>query len=334
LLACFLMSAGRRRSQKKGKKQSEEVAESPQRGSQSVAGEGTFPTSSLGFMGYVPSPGPHPLASPLPEEGTTSRRLFAENAGGGGQDVPEQTTTRDLGVNPSLELPRKKAGESAKGRSSEHAPVCAQVLITGHNLAARDQSFLHGSSSDPYLLFTQAGMLIAQTEVIEHNLNPVWQPLTVTLALGSNVSIQCMDKDEGSQDDVVGEAEVTAARLLTPGTTIPLLFEQEDAGVLRVLDVHLISPQRIGKSEPSQPHRSEGPQRIGHGCTEAVSLSEAVTGGGGHRGESREHEEIARLGMIPGKGGHGGGSFNQRLGMMWDHAIADSKGEIWDHELL
>ena len=274
------MSAGRRR-QEKGKKHPEAVAESPQEGS----------------VAYVQSPAPHLFASPLREERSSPRRLFsAETTGGGGQDVPEDTAAQDL----EPELPRK-ASESVEGRTSDHELVRAQIVMTGHNLAARDESFLHGSSSDPYLLFKQAGTLVGQTEVIQHNLNPVWQPVSVTLALGRNVFIECMDKDEDSQDDVVGEAEVTAERLLLPGATIPLLFEQQDAGVLRVLDVRLVSPQRVGRPEPSTPHRSEGPQRIRHGCMEAVSWSETVP--------------------------------TQQRGMIWDHAIAGSPQEIWDHDI-
>jgi Ca2+-dependent lipid-binding protein len=91
--------------------------------------------------------------------------------------------------------------ESAEGSGvvpyHNHEYVRAQIEITGHNLAARDVSFLHSSSSDPYLVFMQHGMLVAQTEVIEQNLNPVWQPLSINLARGSMICIRCMDSDKG-----------------------------------------------------------------------------------------------------------------------------------------
>jgi len=56
---------------------------------------------------------------------------------------------------------------------------CFFLLATGHHLAARDTSLMYGRSSDPYVVFSQEGMVLATTEVILHNLNPVWSPVSI-----------------------------------------------------------------------------------------------------------------------------------------------------------
>jgi hypothetical protein len=72
--------------------------------------------------------------------------------------------------------------------------VKAEIDLSGHHLAARDMSFLHGRSSDPYLSILQNGLLVATTEVVPHNLNPVWKTLTVMVRHGLPVKIKCWDK--------------------------------------------------------------------------------------------------------------------------------------------
>ena len=138
--------------------------------------------------------------------------------------------------------------------------VKAEIDLSGHHLAARDMSFLHGRSSDPYVSILQNGLVVATTEVVPHNLNPVWKTLSVTVRHGLPVKIKCWDKvpayvlmrvmcaylgvilscahwsdhivinniqDSISSDDLIGEAEVSVQELLTAGKTIPLNCDKE-----------------------------------------------------------------------------------------------------------
>lgn len=51
-------------------------------------------------------------------------------------------------------------------------------------------------------------MLVGTTEVIPHNLNPVWKALSISLRADSMVTVKCWDEDKLTSDDIVGEAEV------------------------------------------------------------------------------------------------------------------------------
>eukprot|EP00802_Teleaulax_amphioxeia_P004845 Tamp_04849.p1 GENE.Tamp_04849~~Tamp_04849.p1 ORF type:complete len:440 (-),score=70.68 Tamp_04849:310-1629(-) len=152
-------------------------------------------------------------------------------------DLEEARTEKDL-----MMLAEERSGVAMQGFGAGRGEgasgfVKADIDLSGHHLAARDMSFLHGRSSDPYVSLLQGGLLVATTEVVPHNLNPVWKTLTVNVRHDLPVKIKCWDQDAFSSDDLIGEAEVSVQELLTAGKTIPLLCDDEDAGMLRVIDV-------------------------------------------------------------------------------------------------
>jgi hypothetical protein len=138
--------------------------------------------------------------------------------------------------------------------------------------------------------------------------------------------------------------QVTVERLLTPGATIPLLREQQDAGVLRVLEVCLQtrgSQHEVIRTKPQSKTRSAGAAPSALACqdSEAVSWSDTVSASSGMewRNEAKGGEELIWDHANKIKGGE-----EKLTGeVIWDHDIADSSGsaqlvclvcEIAEHE--
>uniref|UniRef100_A0A5B6ZTT7 Putative ADP-ribosylation factor GTPase-activating protein AGD12-like n=1 Tax=Davidia involucrata TaxID=16924 RepID=A0A5B6ZTT7_DAVIN len=87
-------------------------------------------------------------------------------------------------------------------------------VIKGTNLAIRDML-----SSDPYVVLT-LGQKKVQTNVINSNLNPVWNQelsLSVPQHFGP-LKLQVFDHDTFSADDIMGEAEVDIQPMITSAT--------------------------------------------------------------------------------------------------------------------
>ena len=100
-------------------------------------------------------------------------------------------------------------------------------------------------------------------------------------------------------------------RLLTPGATIPLHLEQQDAGLLRVLDVRLQtkgSQNDIIRTKPQSKTRSSGAAPAALACQdlETVSWKETVSASSGAM---------------------------RRDKMIWDHSDIMTGDVIWDHEI-
>lgn len=123
----------------------------------------------------------------------------------------------------------------------EEGSVEAVIQFRGTGLAAMDTSLLHGRSSDPYLVFVQYGKEIARTEVIDHDLNPVWKPLKLTFVdMWTPVSVQCWDKDTLTQDDFMGQNEVPVQDLLTMHREIHLMCKGKSSGKITVDSVSMM----------------------------------------------------------------------------------------------
>lgn len=118
------------------------------------------------------------------------------------QDV-EETKYRVLAVNPNLI--QMRISSSFRTRY-----LVRSIVFSGHGLAARDSSVVHGRTSDAYLVLYQDGKKIGKTEVVLHNLNPLWPRLTVKLRLEGQILIKCFDYDVLSKDDYIGEVLVQA----------------------------------------------------------------------------------------------------------------------------
>lgn len=109
-------------------------------------------------------------------------------------DLEEARTEKDL-----MMLAEERSGVAMQGFGAGRGEgasgfVKADIDLSGHHLAARDMSFLHGRSSDPYVSLLQGGLLVATTEVVPHNLNPVWKTLTVNVRHDLPVKIKCWDQ--------------------------------------------------------------------------------------------------------------------------------------------
>ena len=159
-------------------------------------------------------------------------------------EVAQDATKRD-DLNPMLlgefvVTPCSESGAAMKVVEPEDDSfVIAEIEVTGHHLAARDASLMHGRSSDPYLQITQDGAAIAQTEVVVNDLNPVWKAIIVRLAVKGKVRVVCMDHDMLTRDDLIGEAEVSVKELLTTGRRINLRCNEKGAGQLRVREAKI-----------------------------------------------------------------------------------------------
>ncbi|KAJ4980379.1 hypothetical protein NE237_031216 [Protea cynaroides] len=84
-------------------------------------------------------------------------------------------------------------------------------VVKGTNLAIRDLL-----SSDPYVILT-LGQQTVQTQVINSNLNPVWNE-DLMLSVPENfraLKLKVYDHDTFSADDIMGEAEVDLQPMLT-----------------------------------------------------------------------------------------------------------------------
>ena len=82
--------------------------------------------------------------------------------GEGDRDLQEGLTYWELQSVFATELAEaENLGKQIGRRGEEDAPnrhadyIRAEIQLTGHHLAARDTSFLHGRSSDPYVIFLQ-----------------------------------------------------------------------------------------------------------------------------------------------------------------------------------
>ncbi|KAM0054855.1 putative Arf GTPase activating protein [Helianthus debilis subsp. tardiflorus] len=85
------------------------------------------------------------------------------------------------------------------------------TVLQGANLAVRDML-----SSDPYVVL-QLGEQKVQTTIMRSNLNPIWNEdlmLSVPEDYGP-VKLQVFDYDRFSADDIMGEAEIDIAPMLT-----------------------------------------------------------------------------------------------------------------------
>ena len=98
-------------------------------------------------------------------------------------------------------------------------------------------------------------------------------------------------------------AQVSVQKLLTPGATIPLLFKEEDAGMLRVLEAEII-PSKGSAPQPEVAMTRSGPLPM-------VFPSERAN-------HSMEAESGSYLADV--KGG------NKFLGpVIWDHEIINAE---------
>ncbi|MQL95126.1 hypothetical protein Taro_027794 [Colocasia esculenta] len=93
----------------------------------------------------------------------------------------------------------------------EFIGVLKVKVVKGTNLAVRDML-----SSDPYVVLV-LGQQRVQTNVVQSNLNPVWNEelqLSVPQDYGP-MRVQVFDHDTFSADDIMGEAEVDLQPLIT-----------------------------------------------------------------------------------------------------------------------
>nr|DAD32760.1 TPA_asm: hypothetical protein HUJ06_011611 [Nelumbo nucifera] len=88
-------------------------------------------------------------------------------------------------------------------------------VIKGTNLAIRDML-----SSDPYVVLT-LGKQKAQTQVINSNLNPIWnEELLLSVPQSCNaIKLEVFDYDTFSADDIMGDAVVDIQPLITAATS-------------------------------------------------------------------------------------------------------------------
>ena len=135
----------------------------------------------------------------------------------------------------------------------------AVIQFRGEDLAAMDTSLLHGRTSDPYLVFLQKGKEITKTEVVNHNLNPVWKPLKlVFLDRWTPVLVQCWDKDTLTQDDLIGKNEVPVQDLLTKDREIHLMCKGKSSGKITVVSVSTAPTATSQASQPSPQNTVSG----------------------------------------------------------------------------
>jgi len=133
----------------------------------------------------------------------------------------------------------------------------AVIRFRGTELAAMDTSLLHGRSSDPYLVFCQNGKELGRTDVVEHDLNPVWKPLQLVFRdKWTPVSVQCWDKDTMTSDDFIGENDVPVSDLLTAHRVIHLFSKGKSTGKITVDSVTMRSKTTANASQPEKPSPS------------------------------------------------------------------------------
>jgi len=157
-----------------------------------------------------------------------------------GSQADDNLSTRML--TEMLVVPSLDSGAMLRVIEPENEPgfISAEIVLTGHHLAARDTSVLHGRSSDPFVEFTQGGVSVGKSEIVENNLNPTWKPIMLKLAPKGVVRITCMDYDMLSRDDLIGEAIVSVKELLTKGQPIELWSNKQKAGRLRVAECKVV----------------------------------------------------------------------------------------------
>jgi hypothetical protein len=121
----------------------------------------------------------------------------------------------------------KKSG--IKVMAEEASAVKGSVLLSlrGTKLANRDGWF---GTSDPFYVLSKAredGVYVpcAKSNVVDNNLNPVWQPLRVPLQrlcngdLARPLRLDVNDFDKDDKFAEIGHLSVTTGELLTPGWT-------------------------------------------------------------------------------------------------------------------
>uniref|UniRef100_UPI00358F1A41 copine-3-like isoform X3 n=1 Tax=Myxine glutinosa TaxID=7769 RepID=UPI00358F1A41 len=81
------------------------------------------------------------------------------------------------------------------------------------------------SKSDPFLEFYRKGnddkwQMVHRTEVVKNNLNPKWKPIRISMQslcggnLENTIKVSCIDLDEDTSVDLIGEALITGLQLL------------------------------------------------------------------------------------------------------------------------
>jgi len=164
------------------------------------------------------------------------------------QDV-EETKYRVLNVGPH----QIQMHISASFKSQY---VVRSIVFSGHGLAARDSSVFHGRTSDAYLVLYQDGKKIGKTEVVLHNLNPLWPRLMVKIKLEGQILIKCFDYDVLTKDDYIGEVVVPAEDFRSiqsdQGSKEFQLRDKHagDTGRIRIEELEDASLTRVSRSSP------------------------------------------------------------------------------------
>ncbi|XP_042037660.1 ADP-ribosylation factor GTPase-activating protein AGD12-like [Salvia splendens] len=100
---------------------------------------------------------------------------------------------------------------SSTSENSEFLGKMKVKVVKGSNLAVRDML-----SSDPYVLLI-LGQQKVQTNVVNSNLNPVWNEV-LTLSVPhdySQIKLQVYDHDTFTADDIMGEADIDIQPMIT-----------------------------------------------------------------------------------------------------------------------
>merc|ERR1712137_302443 len=92
---------------------------------------------------------------------------------------------------------------------------------------------VQGQSSDT-LVF------VGKTEYIKNDLNPVWQPLTLSVhscgGMDTELIIRCYDYDSDGGHDLIGQCRTTLRQLVTSKPTLLLIEDKKIGNYIPILE--------------------------------------------------------------------------------------------------
>ncbi|XP_037945716.1 extended synaptotagmin-2 isoform X2 [Teleopsis dalmanni] len=110
-------------------------------------------------------------------------------------------------------------------------------VVEAKNLMKKDIGVLGKGKSDPYALIN-VGAQEFKTQIIENNVNPKWDywcEARIFVELGQNIEIFIYDKDETSDDEILGRATVEVANIVKRGVLDTwLTLEDAKHGLLHI----------------------------------------------------------------------------------------------------
>jgi len=151
---------------------------------------------------------------------------------------------------------KKKTGHfvvSKVDRESKPELGAYKIIFAAEKLARMDGLF---GKSDPFIIINAhpkglntTGHIVAKSEYIKSNLNPVWQPLYISPNLTSgyetSLVVQVWDFDGDGTHDLIGEAQTSLRQLIQEGQQLLLKnkkSEKKNSGMFFVRQVTAIPP--------------------------------------------------------------------------------------------